>query len=167
MIRSFSSKPRRSLQRNPARSSSDSFFIEDASSLCCAANLLYGAASHHFLDFADCVRWVQALRTDIGAIHDCVATEQPVRIFQVVESLGGGFVARIGDESVCLQQPGGTAELVGIPPERRPRSRTAGAYNTFEQAVELLTRLGRLQALGRAHDRTHVPETDLVCSISL
>src|SRR3546814_17797281 len=111
MIRSFSSKPRRALQRNRARSSSDSFFIEDASSLCCAANLLYGAASHHFLAFADCVRWVQALRTDIGAIHDCVAPEQPVRFFKVVELPGGGFFELIGDDPVWLPQTGGTVEL--------------------------------------------------------
>src|SRR3546814_13297103 len=94
MIRSFSSKPRRALQRNRARSSSDSFFIEDASSLCCAANLLYGAASHHFLAFADCVRWGQDLRTDIGAIHDCVATARPGRVLQVVGSCGECEIGR-------------------------------------------------------------------------
>jgi hypothetical protein len=76
-----------------------------------------------------------------------VATEQAVRIFQVVQTLAGGFVAAVGDEAVGLQQAGRADELVRVPPERRAAGRAAGAQDALVQAVELFALFGRLQAL--------------------
>src|SRR5690606_41986917 len=98
---------------------------------------LYGAANQEFLDLADRMRRVGPLRTDVGAVHDRMATEQAVWIFQIVQSLAGGFVAAIHDEPVGLQQAGGADELVGVPPERRARRGAARAQDALVQAIEL------------------------------
>ena len=63
-------------------------------------------AHHQFLDLADRHRRVQPLRADVHAVHDGVAAEQAIRVFQVVQALGRGFVAAVGDEAVGLQQAG-------------------------------------------------------------
>ena len=75
------------------------------------------------------------------------ATEQAVRVLEVVEALRGGLVAAVGDEAVSLQQTGGTNELVGVPPEAGAARRAARAQDALVQAVEHLALLGRLQAL--------------------
>ena len=80
---------------------------------------LDGAAHHHLFDFTDGLGGVQTLGADIDTVHDGVAAEQAVRVFQVVQALGGGFVAAVGDEAVGLQQTGRAHELVGVPPEAR------------------------------------------------
>src|SRR3546814_8860169 len=90
MIRSFSSRPRRARHRRRARSSSDNFLIDDSS--------LYGATNQKFLDFANRMRRIQSLRTDVGAIHDGMATEQTVWIFKVIQTRTGGFIAAIRSE---------------------------------------------------------------------
>jgi hypothetical protein len=92
-------------------------------------------------------------RADIDAVHDRVAAEQAVRIFQVVQTLAGGFVARVGDEAVGLQQAGRTDELVRIPPERRARGRAARAQDALVQAVQLFALFRRLQAFFFRTDR--------------
>jgi hypothetical protein len=46
-----------------------------------------------------------------------MATEQAVWVFEVVQALGRGFVAAIGDETVGLQQTSGADKLVWIPPK--------------------------------------------------
>src|SRR5271166_4331069 len=120
--RSFSSIPRRQRQRrrlsstreampgiNAARSASSPDGGEGHRS--------HGPLDHELLDLADRFRRIQVLRTDVDAIHDRVASEQAVRIIQVVEALAGRQVARIGDEAVRRKQPGGADELVRVPPE--------------------------------------------------
>src|SRR5690554_985886 len=109
MMRSFSSKPRRARQRRRARSSSVSVTMLPA--------FLNSTANQQFLDLADGACRVQTLGTDINAVHDGVATEQSIRVFQVVQTLASCLIARIGDETVSLQQTGRANELVGIPPE--------------------------------------------------
>src|SRR3954467_8115416 len=105
------------------------------------------AAYHQFLDLADRLVRIQTLRAYVRAVHDRVATEQAVRVFQVVQARVGRFVAAVGDETVRLQQASRADELVRVPPERRARSRAAGAQDALVQAVELFA-LGRgLQAL--------------------
>ena len=103
-------------------------------------------ADHQFLDLADRLGRIQALRTDVDAVHDGVATEQAVRVFQVVQAAAGGFVAAVRDEAVGLQQAGRADELVRIPPERRAGSGTARAQDALVQTVQLFAGLGRLQA---------------------
>src|SRR5688572_17709737 len=81
----------------------------------------YRPFHQQILDLADRLRRVESLRTDIDAIHDRVAPEQPVRVLQVVEPLVGRLVARICNEAIGLEQTRRADELVGIPPERRTR----------------------------------------------
>ena len=87
------------------------------------------------------------LRTNVHTVHDGVATEQTVRIFQVVQALGCGFVAAVGDEAVGLQQTSGAHELVGIPPEAGAAGRAACAQDALVQTVQFFTLFGALQAL--------------------
>src|SRR5258706_12629834 len=104
-------------------------------------------ADHQLLDLSDRPVRVETFGADVDAVHDGVAAEEPVGVLEVVEALVGRLVAAVGDEAVGLQQPRGTDELVGIPPEARARGRAAGAQDAFVESVELLARLGRLQAL--------------------
>ena len=60
---------------------------------------------------------VEVLGAHVHTVHDGVAPEQPVRVFQVIEAFSGGFITAVGDEPVSLQQAGRTHEFVGIPPE--------------------------------------------------
>ena len=64
----------------------------------------YHALDHHVLDVADRLGRIKLFRADIHAIHNGVATEQPVWVFQVIEALAGGMVARVGEKTVRLQQ---------------------------------------------------------------
>src|SRR5690606_16824257 len=85
--------------------------------------------------------------TDVRAIHDRVAAEQAVWIFQIVQTLARCFVTRVGNETIGLQQTSRTDELVGVPPERWARGRAAGAQNALVQTIALLTGFRRLQTL--------------------
>jgi hypothetical protein len=67
-----------------------------------------------------------------------MTTEQTVRIFKIVKTRIGCFVARIGNEAIGIEQTGWTDKLIRIPPERRARSRTAGAKNALLKAVQFL-----------------------------
>ena len=69
-----------------------------------AATELDGAAHQQFADVPDRLRRIESLGTDVDAIHDRVAAEQPVRIFQIVQPLAGRLVPAVGQESICLQQ---------------------------------------------------------------
>src|SRR4030065_2267962 len=94
----------------------------------------YDALDHHVLDVADRLGGIELFRADIHAVHDGVAAEQTVRVFQVVEALAGGMVARVGGGAVGLQQPCRADELVRVPPERRAGGGAATAQNAFVQA---------------------------------
>src|SRR5580693_7338092 len=74
--------------------------------------ILDSTANHQFLDLADRLRGVEALRAHIDAVHDRMATEQTVRVFQVVETFASRFVAAIRNETIGLQQACRTDELV-------------------------------------------------------
>ena len=78
---------------------------------------LNGASNHELFDLADGLGGVQTLRAHVHAIHDGVAAEQAVWVFQIVQSLIGGLIATVGDEAIGLQEACGADEFVGIPPE--------------------------------------------------
>ena len=48
---------------------------------------------HHLLDLGDGLGRIQIFRARLGAIHDGVAAIQAERIFELVESFAGGFIA--------------------------------------------------------------------------
>src|SRR5690606_29360301 len=108
---------------------------------------LYCTTNQHFFDLADGMGWVQPLRTDISAVHDGVATEQAVRILEVVETLASSLVAAVSNKAICLQKASRTNEFVGVPPERRAGGRATSAQNALVETIELFARLGRLQTL--------------------
>ena len=41
--------------------------------------------------------------TYVHAIHNCVATEQTIRVIQIVQTLIGNGVAAVGNEAVRIQ----------------------------------------------------------------
>src|ERR1700736_3434910 len=92
---------------------------------------------HHLqLELGNGFRRVEALRARLGAVHDGVAAIEPERVFQIVEPLAGGFIARILDPARRLQQCGGAEEAVAVPPIARARGRAAGAQDALVQTVE-------------------------------
>ena len=102
---------------------------------------------HDLLDLADRLGRIESLRADVDAIHDRVATEEAVRILEVVEARSDRFVARVGDEAVGGEQPRRSHELVGIPPERGACRRATGAEDALVESIQLFAVLGRLQPL--------------------
>ena len=103
--------------------------------------------NHHFLDLANRLGRVQPFGANVDAVHDGVAAEQAVGVFQVVQALGGGFVAAVGDKAVGLQQASRADKLVRVPPKARAAGRAAGAQDALVQAIELFALFGALQAL--------------------
>src|SRR3954466_10233871 len=75
------------------------------------------ALDQQILDMTDSSRRIEPFRTDVDAVHDGVATEQPVRILEIIEPLVRGFITAVGKKAVRLQQTGRPYKLVGIPPE--------------------------------------------------
>ncbi len=107
MNRSFSSKPRRqphlSLLSERSSSRGEYMFVEVSDWIDVTVGFSDCAQNHHFLDLANGLGRVQALRANIDAIHDGVAAKQAVRIFKVVEACSGVFVTAVRDEAVSLQ----------------------------------------------------------------
>src|SRR5690349_16629815 len=112
---SSSNSPRRHRQRT--RSSS---FALSSKSI--SKNLNFQASSyrsfdHPILDALNSAGWIQALGAHIHAIHDGMAAEQAIRIFEVVQPFRSRLVAAVGNEAVRLQQSCRSYKLVRIPPE--------------------------------------------------
>ena len=92
MKRSFSSKPRLQRQRSLLRARSPKGVlrsnVSSSSSPIVQVSLLDlsldGAAHHHFFDFSNGFGGVQILRTHVYAVHDGVAAEQAIGVFQIV-----------------------------------------------------------------------------------
>ncbi|SAL86177.1 hypothetical protein AWB67_07134 [Caballeronia terrestris] len=76
-----------------------------------------------------------------------MATEQTIRIFQVVEAFASRFIAAVRNKTIGLQQTGRTDEFVGVPPEARARGRAARAQNALVKTIQLVAFFRRLQAL--------------------
>src|ERR1700712_3767717 len=62
------------------------------------------AGDHHLLDFRDGLGRIQPLRAGVRAVHNRVAAIEPERIMQVVEPLARGFVARVDEPAIGLEQ---------------------------------------------------------------
>ena len=86
----------------------------------------------------DGVRGLQALRADLGAVHDGAAAKQPIGVVQIVQAGVGGCVAAVKDEAVGLYQPRWTDEFVWVPPERWALAAAAGTQNALVGAIEFL-----------------------------
>ena len=92
MKRSFSNKPRLQRQRSLLRARSPKGVlranVSSSSSPILPVSLLdlslNGATHHHLFDFANGFGGVQVLRTHVHAVHDGVAAEQAIGVFQIV-----------------------------------------------------------------------------------
>jgi len=85
----------------------------------------------HHLDMPDGARGIQAFGADLGAIHDGMATEKFIRIFEVVQTLAGGLIAAVRQKPQGLEQSRRPQKFVRIPPERRARSGATGAQDAL------------------------------------
>src|ERR1019366_9529796 len=105
----------------------------------------------HLFDRADGLSRIQIFRTRLGAIHDRVATIEPVRILQRIESLAGRLVAAIDDPAVRGQQRRRTQEALRVAPIARAGRRAAGTQDARGWSIDvLLVLLGlQLRAIGR------------------
>ena len=56
---------------------------------------LSDALDHHMFDLGDRFGWIEPLWTDLRAVHDRVATIQFERVFEIIETLTGRFIAAI------------------------------------------------------------------------
>jgi hypothetical protein len=63
---------------------------------------LDSSADHQFFDFANRLCWVESFGAYVNAIHDGVASEESVGIFQIVESTGSVLISAVGDEAISL-----------------------------------------------------------------
>ena len=98
---SSSSKPRR--QRQRTRSKATGSRIQDSDRIQPRPTSdpdpdpasSYRALHHHVLDLADGLGRIQFLRAHIHAIHDGVATEQTIRIFQIIQTLAAVSWSRV------------------------------------------------------------------------
>ena len=106
--------------------------------------ILNPSLHHHLFDFRDGLCGVQTLRAGIRAIHDRVATIKSERIFEMIETITGRFIARVNQPTIGLQQCRGSEIAVAIPPIARARRRTARAENTFVKTIELFAIFARL-----------------------
>src|SRR5687768_17069576 len=86
---------------------------------------------HHQPDLLDRAGRAQAPWTDLGAVHDRTASEQPVRIVQVFEALLRGLIPTVDDETVCLNEPRRTDKFLRIPPRRGALTGAARTQDAF------------------------------------
>jgi len=101
--------------------------------------------SHSLLDLSNGLSGIQVLWTNLGTVHNGVATIQLEGIVQIVQSFLCHLVTRILDPSVRLHQNSRPEVLVGIPPVTGTRCRATGTKNTFVHSIELGTIFLRLE----------------------
>ena len=99
------------------------------------------------LQLVDRSSGIQILRAGVRAVHNCMAAIQLVRIVQILQTLLGHLIARIGDPPIGLLQDGGAEVLIAVPPVGRAGRRAARAENALVQTVQKLAILARLQIL--------------------
>lgn len=88
------------------------------------------------LELVDGTTGVEILGTSIGTVHNGVATVELVGIVQILQTLFGHFITRIGNPTVGLLEDGRTQVLVGMPPVGRTGGGAAGTENALVQAIE-------------------------------
>src|SRR3954465_9501006 len=95
------------------------------------------ALDHQLLGLGDRLGRVEALRADVGAVHDRVAAIEAERILELVQPLAGHLLAAVGEPAIGLEQDGRAEEAVRIPPIARAGGGTTGAEDALVEAVEL------------------------------
>ena len=88
------------------------------------------------LELVDGTTGIKILGTSIGTVHNGVATVELVGIVQILQTLFGHFITRIGNPTVGLLEDGRTQVLVGMPPVGRTGGGAAGTENTLVQTIE-------------------------------
>src|SRR5688572_13363009 len=83
--------------------------------------------NEQLLDLRDRPSRIQAFWAGARAVENCVATVELVRIFQLVQSLTGRFIATVAEPSICLEEDGGAEKPIRVPPVTWATRRTAKA----------------------------------------
>lgn len=99
------------------------------------------------LDLVDGTARVELLGASVRAVHDRVAAVQLVGVVQVLQTLLGHLITRVGDPAVRLLQDGGAQVLVRVPPVRGAGRGAARAQNALVQTVQQLAVLVGLKVL--------------------
>lgn len=88
------------------------------------------------------------LGTDLGAVHDGVATVQLEGIVELGQTFLGVIVAAVLDPPIGLHEDRRAEVLVGVPPVRRTGGRAASAQDALVHAIELGPVLPALEVFG-------------------
>ena len=59
---------------------------------------------HHLLDLGDGLGRIETLRAGIRTIHDRMAAIKPERIFEIIKTIAGRFIAAIDQPTIGLQE---------------------------------------------------------------
>ena len=65
----------------------------------------------------NCLGGIQAFGTHVDAVLNTMAPEHAEGVIQLGQTVFGGGITTVGEESVSLQQTGRTDKAVGVPPE--------------------------------------------------
>ena len=90
------------------------------------------------------------LGTDLGAVHDGMATVQLEGVVELGQPFLGVIVAAVLDPPVGLHEDRRAEVLVGVPPVRWAGGRAARAQDALVHAVELGPVLPTLEVFGLA-----------------
>ena len=93
----------------------------------------------HGTDVANRLGGIQALRTHVDAILNAVAAKHAEGVIQIGQPVLCRGITTVSEESIRLQQTGGTDKPIGIPPERGTTGRATGAENALVQPCLLYT----------------------------
>src|SRR5690606_578661 len=102
---------------------------------------------HQIPDFADRLVRIKRFRAILHTVHDRVTTVQLIGAFQGVQTLFGGLVTAVGEESPSLLQGLWSMELVRVPPERGTGGGATATHDALVQAIQLIPIFRRLQNL--------------------
>lgn len=92
---------------------------------------------HALLNLSNRQRRVEALGARSAAVQNGVASVQAHAVVQLVLTLGGLLVTRVGDPTVRLHEDSRAEVLFAVPPVRWAGCAAAGAKDALVEAVEL------------------------------
>ena len=90
----------------------------------------------HLLDLGDGLSRIEAFRAGPGAIEDGMASIEPERVFQLVETVPGRFVAAIDDQALGLQQYRRSQIAIVVPPPAWAAAGATEAQDAFPTAIQ-------------------------------
>lgn len=90
------------------------------------------------LNLGNGLAWIQSLRADLGAVHDCLAPVQLEGIVELLDPLVRCLIPAVDDPSVSLQQDGRAEVAIAVPPVARAARAAARAKDALVKTVQLI-----------------------------